>query len=147
MVSAANGHNLDKLLAMMLTQLPLGPRYFPEGQVTDLTERFVVSELVREQVLRFLLQEVPHAVAVVVEEFQERRPGLIHIAATIFVEKDSQKGIVIGAQGKMLKQIGSAARQEIERVLNSQVHLELWVKVRPKWRRDQVSLRHIGYPL
>jgi GTP-binding protein Era len=147
MTGAVRGLNLDKLLEMMLTRLPLGPRYFPEGQVTDLTERFVVSELVREQVLRFLRQEVPHAVAVVVDEFKQRRPGLIDITATIYVEKDSQKGIVIGTQGKMLKQIGSSARQEIERMLESQVHLQLWVKVRPKWRRDEVALRHVGYPL
>jgi GTP-binding protein Era len=147
MTCATRGDNLDKLLAMVITRLPLGPRYYPEGQVTDLTERFIAAELVREQVLRLLHQEVPHAVAVVVEQFKERRPGLVYIAATVYVEKDSQKGIVIGAKGTMLKQIGVAARGEIERMLNTKVFLELWVKVRRKWRRDDVALRRVGYPL
>jgi len=146
MTCATRGDNLDKLLNMVIAQLPFGPRYYPEGQVTDLTERFIAAELVREQVLRLLHQEVPHAVAVVVEEFKERRPGLTYIAATVYVEKESQKGIVIGAKGKMLKQIGKAAREEIERMLDTKVFLELWVKVRRKWRRDDVALRHVGYP-
>jgi GTP-binding protein Era len=145
MTSATRGHNLDKLLNMVIARLPLGPRYYPEGQVTDVTERFIAGELIREQVLRLLHQEVPHAVAVVVEEFKERREGLTYIAATIYVEKDSQKGIVIGAGGQMLKKIGAAARQEIERELQTKVFLELWVKVRPKWRRDEAALRNVGY--
>lgn len=145
MTCATRGDNLDKLLDMVIARLPIGPRYFPEGQVTDVSERFIAAELVREQVLRLLHQEVPHAVAVVVEQFKERRPGLTYIAATVYVEKDSQKGIVIGAQGKMLKRIGMAAREEIERMLNTKVFLELWVKVRRKWRRDDVALRHVGY--
>jgi len=147
MTSATHGHNLDKLLAMVIARLPLGPRYYPEGQVTDVTERFIAAELVREQVLRLLHQEVPHAIAVVVEEFKERRPGLTYIAATIYTEKDSHKGIVIGAEGKMRKHIGTAAREEIERMLDTKVFLELRVKVRPKWRRDDAALRHIGYQL
>lgn len=146
MTCATRGDNLDKLLNMVIARLPFGPRYYPEGQVTDLTERFIAAELVREQVLRLLHQEVPHAVAVVVEEFKERRPGLTYIAATVYVEKESQKGIVIGAKGTMLKQIGKAAREEIERTLDTKVFLELWVKVRRKWRRDDVALRHVGYP-
>jgi GTP-binding protein Era len=145
MTCATRGDNLDKLLNMVIARLPLGPRYYPEGQVTDLTERFIAAELVREQVLRLLHQEVPHAVAVVVEEFKERRPGLTYIAATVYVEKESQKGIVIGAKGTMLKQIGKAAREEIERMLDTKVFLELWVKVRRKWRRDDTALRHVGY--
>ena len=145
MTSATRGDNLDKLLAIVLLRLPLGPRYYPEGQVTDVTERFIAAELVREQVLRLLHQEVPHAIAVAVEEFKERRSGLIYIAATIYVEKESQKGIVIGAEGNMLKRIGAAAREEIEHTLNSKVFLELWVKVRSKWRRDAATLRYIGY--
>ena len=146
MTCATRGDNLDKLLNMVIARLPFGPRYYPEGQVTDLTERFIAAELVREQVLRLLHQEVPHAVAVVVEEFKERRPGLTYIAATVYVEKESQKGIVIGAKGTMLKQIGKAAREEIEHMLDTKVFLELWVKVRRKWRRDDVALRHVGYP-
>jgi len=147
MTSATRGDNLDKLLAKIIARLPIGPRYYPEGQVTDAPERFIAAELIREQVLRLLHQEVPHAIAVVVEEFKERRPGLTYIAATVYVEKKSQKGIVIGAGGDMLKRIGVAARKEIERMVNSKVFLELWVKVRPKWRRDAAGLRHVGYRL
>jgi GTP-binding protein Era len=145
MTSALRSQNLDKLLATIISHLPPGPRYFPEGQVTDVTERFIAGELVREQVLRLLHQEVPYAIAVVIEEFTERRPGLTYIAATIYVEKESQKGIVIGSRGKMLKDIGAAARKEIELMLGTQVFLELWVKVRPKWRHDDAALRNIGY--
>ncbi len=145
MTSATRGDNLDKLLRLVIERLPLGPRYYPEGQVTDLTERFLAAELIREQVLRLLHQEVPHAVAVVVDEFRERKPALTYIAATVYVEKDSQKSIVIGAKGKMLKQIGMSAREEIERMLNTKAYLDLWVKVRRKWRRDEVALRHVGY--
>ena len=145
MVSATRGDNMDKLLAMTIARLPLGPRYYPEDQVTDVAERFVAAELVREQVLRLLRQEVPHAVAVVVEEFKERREGLVYISATVYVEKESQKAIVIGAGGAMLKQIGAAAREAIELELGSKVFLELWVKVRPKWRRDEAWLRQVGY--
>jgi len=145
MTSATRGDNLDRLMDVVVAALPHGPRYYPEGQVTDVTERFIAGELVREQALRLLQQEVPHAVAVVVEEFKERRPGLAYISATIYVEKDSQKGILIGAGGKMLKQIGAAARPEIEHLLDSKVFLELWVKVRRKWRRDDAALRRIGY--
>lgn len=145
MTSATRGDNLDKLLRLVIERLPLGPRYYPEGQVTDLTERFLAAELIREQVLRLLHQEVPHAVAVVVDEFRERKPALTYIAATVYVEKDSQKSIVIGAKGKMLKQIGMSAREEIERMLNTKAYLDLWVKVRRKWRRDEVALRRVGY--
>jgi GTP-binding protein Era len=145
MTSALRSQNLDKLLTAIITHLPPGPRYFPAGQVTDVTERFIAGELVREQVLRLLQQEVPYAIAVAIEEFTERRPGLTHIAATIYVEKDSQKGIVIGRGGKMLKDIGAAARREIEQMLDTRVFLELWVKVRPKWRRDEAALRNVGY--
>jgi len=147
MVSALRSHNLDDLLGMIVDRLPHGPRFFPESQVTDLTERFIASELVREQVLRLLHQEVPHAIAVVVEEFSQRPEGMTYIAAAVYVEKESQKGIVIGAGGKMLKTIGMAARQEVERALGIRAYLDLRVKVRPKWRRDDVSLRQVGYPL
>jgi len=145
MTSATEGDNLSKLLDRLIERLPLGPRFYPEGQVTDLTERFIAGELIREQVLRLLHQEVPHAVAVVVEQFRERGPDMTYIAATIYVERDSQKGIVIGAGGRMLKKIGTAARQEIEHLVGTKVFLELWVKVRDKWRRDDIALRHVGY--
>jgi GTP-binding protein Era len=147
MTIATQGVNLDKLLAMIVAALPEGPRYYPGDQVTDQTERQVAAELIREQVLRHTRQEVPHAVAVVVEEFKEREGGLVYVAANIFVEKRSQKGIIIGRRGQMLRQIGSAARQQIERMTGGQVYLDLWVKVRGGWRRDERELRRLGYDM
>jgi GTP-binding protein Era len=145
MTVATEGANLDKLLDQIVGALPEGPRYYPGDQVTDQTERQIASELIREQVLRFTRQEVPHAVAVVVEEFKEREAGAIYVAATVFVEKESQKGIVIGRGGRMLRQVGSAARHEIERMTGGRVYLDLWVKVRKGWRRDERELRRLGY--
>jgi len=147
MTSATRGDNLHELLTKIIMRLPMGPRYYPESQVTDVPERFIAAELIREQVLRFLHQEIPHAIAVVVEEFKERGPGMTYIAATIYVEKTSQKGIVIGAGGKTIKRIGTAARHEIRRMLNTKVFVDLRVKVQPKWRRDAAALRHVGYKL
>jgi GTP-binding protein Era len=145
MTIATEGVNLDKLLALIVGALPEGPRYYPGGQVTDQTEREIAAELIREQVLRHARQEVPHAVATVVEEFKERENGVFYVAATVFVERDSQKGIIIGRRGQMLRQIGSAARQEIERMVGGQVYLDLWVKVRKGWRQDEQALRRLGY--
>jgi len=145
MTIATQGVNLDKLLDIIIAALPEGPRYYPGDQVTDQTEREIAAELIREQVLRYTRQEVPHAVAVVVEEFKERESGAVYVVANIFVEKDSQKGIIIGRGGRMLRQIGSAARQEIERMTGGQVYLDLWVKVRKGWRRDERALRRLGY--
>ena len=145
MTTATQGANLDKLLSLVVAALPEGPRYFPGDQVTDQTERQIAAELIREQVLRHARQEVPHAVAVVVEEFKERDNGVIYVAANVFVERDSQKGIIIGRQGQMLRQIGAAARQEIERMTNGRVYLDLWVKVRKGWRRDERELHRLGY--
>lgn len=148
LISATRGDNRDELLDLIISYLPQGPRYYPKDQITDQQERFVAAELIREQALRYIHQEVPHAVAVVVEEFKERRPDLTYIGANIFVEKDSQKGILIGEGGRMLKRIGRAARQEIEEQLTGhKVYLELWVKVRKKWRRDENALRRLGYAL
>ncbi len=138
LTSGTRGDNLDKLLNMILKTLPYGPRYFPSGQFTDQNERFLAAEFVREQALRFLEQEVPHGIAVAIEEWQPRPNGVIYIAATIYVERESQKGILIGKGGEMLKKIGAGARKEIERELGSKVYLELWAKVRPGWRRDDV---------
>jgi GTP-binding protein Era len=145
MTVATQKVNLDKLLDLIVAALPEGPRYYPGDQVTDQTERQIAAELIREQVLRYTRQEVPHAVAVVVEKFKERESGAIYVAATIFVERESQKGIIIGRQGQMLRQIGSAARQEIERMTSGRVYLDLWVKVRKGWRRDERELRRLGY--
>jgi GTP-binding protein Era len=145
MTTATKGENLAKLLDLIVKALPEGPPYYPGEQVTDQTERDIAAELIREQVLRHTRQEVPHAVAVVVEEFKEQEGGAFFIAANIFVEKRSQKGIIIGRQGQMLRKIGSAARQEIERMIGGRIYLDLWVKVRKDWRRDETELRRLGY--
>jgi len=136
LTSGTRGDNLDRLLSMLLATLPYGPRYFPPGQTTDQNERFLAAEFVREQALRFLEQEVPHGIAVTIEDWQPRPNGIIYIAATVYVERESQKGILIGKGGEMLKRIGANARKEIERELGSRVYLELWAKVRRGWRRD-----------
>jgi len=147
MISATRGDNRNKLLSMVVDRLPEGPRYYPSDQLTDQNMRFLAAELVREQVLRFVHQEVPHSVAVVVEEWKQRRDDLTYIGVNIFVEKDSQKGIIIGQGGSMLKRIGREARGEVERLVGNRVYLELWVKVRKKWRRDEQELRRLGYAL
>jgi GTP-binding protein Era len=145
MTIATQGVNLDKLLQMIVSLLPQGPRYFPEGQVTDQTERQIAAELIREQVLKRTWQEVPHCVAVVVEEFEERPEEVIYIAANVFVEKESQKGIIIGKGGSKLREIGSAARQQIERLVAGRVYLDLWVKVSNGWRDDEMALGEFGF--
>ncbi len=145
MTIATEGVNLDKLLDMVIAHLPEGPRYYPGDLITDQTEREIAAELVREQVLRFTHEEVPHSVAVVVEEYKERETGGVYIAATIYVEKESQKGILIGAGGQMLRRIGTAAREEIERMVGGRVYLDLWVKVSKNWRRDMQRVRRMGY--
>jgi GTP-binding protein Era len=145
MLSATKGDNCDKLLDMIVTHLPQGPQYYPEDQVTDRTEREVAADLIREQVLHFVRAEVPHAVAVAIESWDERRSGAVHIGATVYVERDTQKAILIGHGGEMLKKIGAAARREIERLIESKVFLELWVKVRKDWRAKENDLRELGY--
>jgi GTP-binding protein Era len=145
MTTATTGENLDKLLNQIVAALPEGPRYYPGDQITDQTERQIVAELIREQVLRLTRQEVPHAVAVVVEEFKARSASLTYISANIHVEKSSQKGIIIGKRGSMLRAIGAAARKQIERFTGTQVYLDLWVKVSENWRRDERLLRRMGY--
>jgi GTP-binding protein Era len=146
-VSATEGHNREQLLRLIIQHLPIGPQFYPPEQITDQTVRFMASELIREQVLHHLHHEVPHWVAVVVEEFQERKKDLTYIEATIYVAKDSQKGIVIGQGGQMLKRIGRAARQEIESLVGTKAYLDLWVKVRKQWPRDDAALRHLGFVL
>ncbi len=147
LVSALRGDNRPELLAEVVQRLPFGPRYFPEEQVTDQQLRFMAAELVREQVLSHLRQEVPHSVAVVVEQFKERSDDMTYISATVFVERETQKAIVLGEKGSMIKRIGRDARREIEELLGTRVYLELWVKVRKKWRRDERELRRLGYAL
>ncbi|HEY7677807.1 MAG TPA: GTPase Era [Candidatus Methylomirabilis sp.] len=151
-LSAAAGDNVDRLEALLLRDLPEGRPFFPEDQVTDRPERFFIAELVREQAFQLLRQELPYAVAVTVEQVRERggtRPGegdvLVDVGATLYVEKASQKGIVIGAGGQMLKQIGQRSRLEIEALLGRRVNLQLHVKVRQGWRGDERALRELGY--
>jgi GTP-binding protein Era len=147
LVSARRGDKLDSLLQAAIDRLPTGPRYYPEEQVTDQQLRFMVAELVREQVLRHLRQEVPHSVAVIVEEFKARSEELTYISANVFVERDTQKAIILGHQGAMIKRIGQDARREIQDLLGTRVYLELWVKVKKKWRKDEQELRRLGYAL
>jgi GTP-binding protein Era len=146
-ISALHGDNRERLLEMIVEYLPPGPRYFPEEQVTDQQLRFMAAELVREQVMRHLRQEVPYSVAVVVDQFKERHEDLTYISANIFVERDTQKAIILGRKGEMIKRIGRDARREIEDLLGTRVYLELWVKVRKKWRKDEKELRRLGYAL
>ncbi len=144
-LSATRGDNRDQLLDQILARLPEGPELYPADQVTDQNLQAIVAELIREQVLLNTRQEIPHSVAVAIEQWEERRADLAHIAATIYVERESQKGIVIGAGGAMLKKIGQSARKEIEEWVGHQVFLELWVKVWEKWRERESSLRELGY--
>jgi GTP-binding protein Era len=145
-VSAKLNAGLETLLERIITYLPEGPRLFPADQVTNLSEREQVAELVREKVLLNTQQEVPHGVAVEVEEW-EMRGERLYIRATVNVERESHKGIIIGEGGQMLKKIGAAARYEIERLLNRPIYLDLWIKVRRDWRSDPTSLRWLGYDI
>lgn len=146
-LSALNQPARSDLLERIIQRLPLGPRYYPEDQVTDLQERFIAAELIREQVLLFTHQEVPHSVAVLVDEFKEREDGLVYVSATIYVERDSQKKIILGKGGQQIKQIGQGARIQIEELVENKVYLELWVKVWEQWRKKESRLRSLGYAL
>jgi len=144
-LSALTGENLDRLVDTLLHYLPEGPKYYPDEMLTDKPEQFIVAELVREKVLQETAQEVPHAVAVVVEEMKRRSDDLVYVRALIYTEKESQKGILIGKNGRMLKKIGRLAREEIENLLGSKIYLDLWVKVKRDWRKKEADLRNLGY--
>jgi GTP-binding protein Era len=144
-ISALTDLNMDDLIQTTLKYLPEGQPYFPSDILTDKNERFVVSELIREKVLQLVHQEVPHSIAVIVEEFKERPNNIIYILATIYVEHDSQKGIIIGNNGQMLKKIGQLAREDIEGLLGCKVYLELYTKVRKNWRKNINDLKEFGY--
>lgn len=143
-LSAKTGENKEELLNVIFKQLPVGPMYYPEDEVTDQPERFIMAELIREKVLQLTRDEVPHSIAVVVETVEEKAT-LVKVRANIIVERDSQKGIIIGQGGKLLKEIGSLARHDIETLMGSKVYLELWVKVKKDWRNRAVNLRELGY--
>ena len=143
-ISATEGLNVDALITEAKNFLPEGAQYYPADMITDQPERLIVAELIREKILHATQDEVPHAIAVDLEEFTEREGGTIFIRATIYVERDSQKGILIGKRGAMLKQIGAAARPEIEMLLGAKVFLDLWVKVKRDWRNSTGALQALG---
>ncbi|MCL6557768.1 MAG: GTPase Era [Firmicutes bacterium] len=144
-LSAVSGENVNRLVQEILTRLPPGPRYYPPEAVTDQPEQFVIAELIREKVLLLTREEVPHGVMVAVEEMTPRSGQVLYIRAVIFTEKDSHKGIILGQKGQMLKKIGQFAREEIEALFGSRVYLDLWVKVKQNWRRDESFLTRFGY--
>jgi len=144
-VSALTGDNVAKLLELIARYLPAGPQYYPEDMITDRPESFIMAELIREKVLELTSQEVPHSVAVVIEELKQRPNGVVAVRALIYTERESQKGILIGKGGSMLKKIGQSAREEVENLLGSKIYLELWVKVKEDWRNREGQLRYFGY--
>lgn len=144
-VSAKTGSGIPELISAVVAELPEGPAYYPPEMVTDHPERFIVAEYIREQVLNHTEEEIPHSVAIQIDEFTERPNGQVYIESTIYVERDSQKGIIIGAKGSRLKAIGAAARVEIEALLDAPVYLNLWVKVRKNWRNNEKNLQEFGY--
>jgi GTP-binding protein Era len=146
-ISATQNQNLDQLRELLISLAPVRPPEYDEEQVTDSYERDIAADLIREACLHSLREEVPHGVGVRVDEFAERDNGMLYIAATVFVERESQKGIVIGEGGKMLKQIGSSARKEIEEMGGRPVFLELRVKVLKDWRNDENAMKRLGYKI
>ena len=144
-ISARNEVNLDTLLSELKNVLPEGPKYFPDDMVTDQPERLLVAEIVREKILRNTREEIPHAIAVYVDEMKTRENNKVYIRMTVYVERESQKYIVIGKNGTVLKKVGQLARQEIENILGSPVFLDIWVKVKRDWRNQASALSEFGY--
>ena len=143
-ISARAEENLEGLLAEIKKYLPEGPRYYPDDMVTDQPERLIIAELVREKALELTRDEIPHAVAVDIEEVTTRAKGDVYVRAVIYVERESQKGIIIGARGVLLRTIGARARADIETLLGAKVYLDLWVKTRKDWRNRESALREFG---
>src|SRR3990172_935582 len=144
-VSAVKHDGVDLFLKKVLEYLPCGPKYYSDDLVTDQMERFMVSEIIREKIVKSTSEEIPHSVAVEVINWTEKKDGLLVIGANIYVEREGQKGIIIGNRGKMLKHIGTMARLDIERLLDAKIFLELWVKVKKGWRDDTKMLNELGY--
>lgn len=147
-ISALQGNNVEKLLETIQSYLPQGPQYYPADQVTDHPERFIISELIREKVLHLTREEIPHSIAVVIDKIkkeEDTEKDMIRVTATIIVERDSQKGIVIGKKGALLKEVGTRARKDIEMLLGTNVYLELWVKVQKDWRNKSAHLKDYGF--
>lgn len=144
-ISARNGNNVTTLLEQTTKYLSDGPQYYPVDQVTDHPEQFVCAELIREKILHLTREEIPHSVAVAIEDMKVEPNGVVHISAIIYVERDSQKGIIIGKKGELLKEIGKRSRHDIESLLGSKSFLELWVKVQKDWRNHERVLRELGF--
>ncbi len=144
-ISALEGHNVDHFIEVLKSYLPEGPKYYPDDQISDHPEQFVVSELIREKILHLTSEEIPHSIGVNVDRMIKESESRVRIEATIFVERNSQKGIVIGKGGEKLKEVGKRARLDIEHLLGSKVYLELWVKVQKDWRNKVNFIRQMGY--
>lgn len=144
-ISALEGLNIEHFINVLKSYLPEGPQYYPDGQISDHPEQFVVSELIREKILETTTEEIPHSIGVNVERMIQESEGRVRVEATIYVERDSQKGIVIGKGGKKLKTIGQRARRDIEHLLGSKVYLDLWVKVQKDWRNKSSFIKQMGY--
>ena len=144
-ISAIKGINTDKLVELMVKYMPEGPKYYPDDMITDVQEKFVVSEIVREKALRTLNEEVPHGIAVDIIQMKQDKNGKYNIEVDLICEKDSHKGIIIGKNGQTLKKIGETARYEIERFLRERVNIKIWVKVRKEWRDNNTLLKELGY--
>ncbi|MFI5358592.1 MAG: GTPase Era [Halanaerobiales bacterium] len=144
-ISALDGRNIDHLIDIIFEHLPEGPQYYPADMITDQIEQFIIAEMIREKIFLLTREEIPYGVAVLIEEMKERENGLFYIRAVIYVEKDSHKGIIIGKEGRMLKEIGKMAREDIEDLLQTDVYLDLWVKVLKDWRAKEEMVRRMGY--
>jgi GTP-binding protein Era len=145
-ISAAKGTQIDRLIALLEEKVPKGPPFFPEDALTDQPERFIASEMIREKIFRLTGEEIPYSTAVTIDEFKEEKNGsLIRIHASIHMERASQKGIIIGKKGRMLKSIGEKSRLEMERFFNTKIFLKLFVRVQKNWRRDTRALKKFGY--
>lgn len=144
-ISAKEKDNIEEVVNLLERHLPEGPKYFPDDMITDQPERLIISDIVREKILLQTHDEIPHAIAVDVDEMKTREDGTTYVRATIYVERDSQKGIIIGKQGAMLKTIGRQARGDVERLLATKVFLDLWVKVKKDWRNKSGMLSELGY--
>ena len=144
-ISVLQGNNVNELMEGLINALPEGPQYYPADQITDHPEYFVVSELIREKILQLTQEEIPHSVAVTVDKMQKDEFDKVHVYANIIVERKSQKGIIIGKGGRLLKEIGTRARLDIQQLLGNKVYLELWVKVEKDWRKRKSNLQEYGY--
>ena len=144
-ISVLQGNNVNELMEALINALPEGPQYYPADQITDHPEYFVVSELIREKILQLTQEEIPHSVAVTVDKMQKDEFDKVHVYANIIVERKSQKWIIIGKGGRLLKEIGTRARRDIQQLLGNKVYLELWVKVEKDWRKRKSNLQEYGY--